>query len=326
MAPLSLIADRPPVRPLRQLACGARSDRACAAWSTSSPARTPALEVLDGLCAWLRESGDWDVLRIVRPQFGSADPRSTAGRGEPVGLGVRRLLEPPLDHLSARPARRRRGLAEAPRRPRLAQGHALGAAQVRRVRGGEIVRGGRRRRSCPRRSTPSSACCASGGATTEVYFAHDPEFRGLVHEAVPRWPTTGSAWITVARDDDRHPGRARNARPERLRDGTHRRDDRRRRLPARSRSASISSTTGIGEAVRRGCHNYDFLWVGGYKESFWHAQPRHLESAMVGRGLIGRLAAGCAGPASLRSAMTVRAAERTGATGQHLHVRAMYSG
>ena len=37
--------------------------------------------------------------------------------------------------------------------------------------------------------------------------------------------------------------------------------------------------------------NYDFLWVGGYKESFWHATPRHLESAMVGRGVIGKVAA-----------------------------------
>ena len=48
---------------------------------------------------------------------------------------------------------------------------------------------------------------------------------------------------------------------------------------------------GLAEAVRRGCHNYDFLWVGGYKESFWHAVPRHLESAMVGRGLVGRFVA-----------------------------------
>jgi hypothetical protein len=49
---------------------------------------------------------------------------------------------------------------------------------------------------------------------------------------------------------------------------------------------------GIGEAVRRGCHTYDFLWVGGYKQSFWHAEPQHLDSAMVGRGLIGRPLAG----------------------------------
>jgi CelD/BcsL family acetyltransferase involved in cellulose biosynthesis len=48
---------------------------------------------------------------------------------------------------------------------------------------------------------------------------------------------------------------------------------------------------GIEEAVRRGCHTYDFLWLGSYKQEFWHAQPRYLESAVVGRGVVGRLAA-----------------------------------
>jgi CelD/BcsL family acetyltransferase involved in cellulose biosynthesis len=47
----------------------------------------------------------------------------------------------------------------------------------------------------------------------------------------------------------------------------------------------------IGEAVRRGCTTYDFLWAGGYKESFWHAQPRTLESRTYGRGLRGALVA-----------------------------------
>jgi len=47
----------------------------------------------------------------------------------------------------------------------------------------------------------------------------------------------------------------------------------------------------IGEAVRRGCHTYDLLWAGGYKESFWRAQPRVLETAYVGRGIVGTLAA-----------------------------------
>ena len=53
-----------------------------------------------------------------------------------------------------------------------------------------------------RRSTPSSGCCANAGATGEVYFAHDPEFRGFVHEAVPAMVEHGGAWVTVARDDD----------------------------------------------------------------------------------------------------------------------------
>lgn len=45
----------------------------------------------------------------------------------------------------------------------------------------------------------------------------------------------------------------------------------------------------IGEAVARGAATYDFLWVGGYKETFWHATPRRTTSLVVGRGRIGRL-------------------------------------
>jgi hypothetical protein len=73
---------------------------------------------------------------------------------------------------------------------------------------------------------------------------------------------------------------------------------------------------GIGEAVRRGCHTYDFLWVGGYKQSYWHAVPRQLDSAVIGRGLIGRplariLARRDAGP-DATPAVPDRTAESTG--------------
>ncbi len=47
----------------------------------------------------------------------------------------------------------------------------------------------------------------------------------------------------------------------------------------------------IVTAIERGCTTYDFLWVGGYKEAFWHARPQRLESAVVGRGLLGHAAA-----------------------------------
>ncbi len=116
------------------------------------------------------------------------------------------------------------------------------------------------------------------------------QFRGFVHEAVPQMVENGGGWITVARDDSGIQGvlvsLAQNGYAMAL---------------------TIAMTTdeaykpfslgkhlfdeGLAEAVRRGCHNYDFLWVGGYKESFWHATPRHLESAMVGRGVIGKLVA-----------------------------------
>ncbi|MDP2350928.1 MAG: GNAT family N-acetyltransferase [Chloroflexota bacterium] len=45
----------------------------------------------------------------------------------------------------------------------------------------------------------------------------------------------------------------------------------------------------IDACIERGVETYDFLWVGGYKEAFWGATPRRLESLVVGRGPIGGL-------------------------------------
>ncbi len=45
----------------------------------------------------------------------------------------------------------------------------------------------------------------------------------------------------------------------------------------------------IDACVERGVETYDFLWAGGYKETFWGATPRRLESLVVGRGPIGSL-------------------------------------
>ncbi len=45
----------------------------------------------------------------------------------------------------------------------------------------------------------------------------------------------------------------------------------------------------IDAAVERGAASYDFLWVGGYKETFWGARPHRLESLVVGRGPFGSL-------------------------------------
>jgi CelD/BcsL family acetyltransferase involved in cellulose biosynthesis len=46
----------------------------------------------------------------------------------------------------------------------------------------------------------------------------------------------------------------------------------------------------IRTAIEHGCRTYDFLMAGEYKERFWHAEPRTLESRVVGRGGRGTLA------------------------------------
>ena len=124
-------------------------------------------------------------------------------------------------------------------------------------------------------------------AEKEVYFARDPSFRGLIHEAIPALAERGDAWLTVARDENGIQGVlvsvAQNGFAMALMVAMT--------TDSVYRPFSLGKhlfDVGLAEAVRRGCRNYDFLWVGGYKETFWHATPRLLESAMVGRGLVGR--------------------------------------
>lgn len=45
----------------------------------------------------------------------------------------------------------------------------------------------------------------------------------------------------------------------------------------------------IDRCAERGAETYDFLWVGGYKEAFWGATARRMESIVIGRGLVGSL-------------------------------------
>jgi len=89
VAALSVIADRPPVRPIRQLAL----------WGTIGPRMRGLADVLarddvradvmDGFAAWLRESNEWDALRIVRPQAGSPTPARLRQESEAAGWSYR---------------------------------------------------------------------------------------------------------------------------------------------------------------------------------------------------------------------------------------------
>ena len=245
--------------------------------------------VLDSLATWLRDSGEWDLLRIVRPQVGSATPerlRAQAGaagwkyaaysnvRSTTFQLDLPDSIEGWEKHLGSKSRKVMRW-------------------EMRKFadfRGGVIEA-----------AVPASALTESLDAIErllherwgdgEVYFAHDSEFRGLIHESVPALVGQGGAWVTVARDESRIQGvlvsMAQNGYAMAL-------------MIAMTTDPAYKAFSlgkhlfdaGLAEAVRRGCHNYDFLWVGGYKESFWHATPRHMESAMVGNGILGRLTAG----------------------------------
>lgn len=289
IAPLSLLADRPPLRPLRQLYF----------WGTTGPrmrglvdlvARDAAeAQVLHSFGDWLRnDAGAWDVLRVLRPPHGSPTPAMVREAAGQAGWSY-------VDYRTLRSTTYQLDLPDS------ADGwrHHLGS-KTRKVMRWEVrkfadFRGGRFEAAVADGQLPEALAAAERllrdrWAEGEVYFSADPGFAGLVNEAVPAMARQGSAWVTIARDEQGIHGALVSLA-----------------LNGHAMALMVAMTTdpvyrsfslgkhlfdvGIGEAVARGCRVYDFLWVGGYKESFWHAEPRHLDSAIVGRGLIGRVAA-----------------------------------
>ncbi len=289
VAPLGLLADRPRLRPLRQLYF----------WGTTGPrmrglvdvvaadARTD--EVLHGFTDWLgAAAGPWDLLRIVRPPVGSRTPAA-------VGAIA---AERRWTYARYRTLRSTTYQLDLPDSTDGWQRH-LGS-KTRKVMRWEVrkfgeFRGGRFETAVAPDDLPEALGAVERLLTerwsdTEVYFRGDPAFSALLNEAVPHMASHGAAWVTVARDDDGIHGvlvsLAQNGRAMALMVAMT--------TDPAYRPFSLGKhlfDLGIGEAVARGCRVYDFLWVGGYKESFWHAVPREMESAMVGRGVIGRLAA-----------------------------------
>ena len=284
VAPLTLIADRPPLRPIRQLAW----------WGNVGPrmrglvdvvARDEARDdVLDSLGAWLRHERDWDVLRILRPQFGSPTPahlRTDSSHAGWTYAGYANLRSTTYQ-------------IDLPDSEDGWQSY-LGS-KARKVMRWELrkfgERGGQLVAAVPAEEIGDALDAVERllrerWGDKEVYFAPDSRFRALIHEAVPALALRGDAWVTTARDENGIEGvlvsLAQNGYAMAL-------------MVAMTsdpvyRPFSLGKhlfDAGLAEAVKRGCRNYDFLWVGGYKESFWHATPRLLESAFVGRGVVGR--------------------------------------
>jgi CelD/BcsL family acetyltransferase involved in cellulose biosynthesis len=284
VAPLSLIADRPPIRPVRQLAWWGSVGPRMRGLSDVVATDDARDGVLDSLCEWLGAESRWDVLRVLRPQFESRTPGRLEKEARSAGWAY-------ADYANLRSTTYQ---VDLPDSEEGWQGH-LGS-KARKVmrwemrkfaeRGGEVIA------AIPAEEIGAAldACerlLRERWGANEVYFAKDPQFRGLVHEALPLLARTGDAWLTVARDEDGIQGVlvsiAHNGYAMALMVAMT--------SVAVYRPFSLGKhlfDVGLAESVRRGCRNYDFLWVGGYKESFWHATPRLLESAFIGRGFIGR--------------------------------------
>jgi CelD/BcsL family acetyltransferase involved in cellulose biosynthesis len=284
IAPLSLIADRPPIRPIRQLAWWGSVGPRMRGLSDVVATDAARDAVLDSLCAWLSEDTKWDVLRVLRPQFGSASPARLRRAADDAGWAY-------ADYANLRSTTFQ---VDLPGDEEGWQKH-LGS-KARKVMRWEMrkfaERGGTITAAVDVDSVPEAldACerlLRERWGENEVYFARDASFRGLLHESIPTLAQRGDAWLTVARDEAGIQGVlvsiAQNGWAMALMVAMT--------TDAVYRPFSLGKhlfDVGLAEAVKRGCRNYDFLWVGGYKESFWHATPRLLESAFVGRGVIGK--------------------------------------
>lgn len=284
IAPLGLSRSRPRLRPLGQLNF----------WGTTGPLMRGLVDVvasdaarptvLDSFCAWLAETADWDVLRL-RPAVGSPTPARLAVEAPKVGWTY-------VPYRSLRSTTYQLALPDSTNGW---QAHLSGKTRKGmrwELRKFADFRGGRLEHVTEERDLAEALdaverLLAARWGSQEIYFRLDARFRDQIGEAIPRMVALGVAWVTVARDEAGIQGclvstaQSGHAMALLLASTT----------AAEYRPFSLGKhlfDAGIGEAVERGCRDYDFLWVGAYKEDFWHAEARALETALVGRGLIGR--------------------------------------
>lgn len=241
--------------------------------------------ILAGLAAWLRDgSVRWDVLNALRLPPGSQTPATLVEAGAEAGWRTVRLtgvvrsvtyvIELPADldgwarHLGPKA---RHNMRTEERRFQRAGG------------------------SFEQRTDPGVAAAAVAAirrlmaarwGDEELDFGPDPAFEPFLVDAFGALLGAGAMWVDLARDASGIRAClvtfALNRRAVALVMGVSYDDD--------VRKMSLGKglfDRSISEAIRRGCTTYDFLWAGGYKESFWHAEPRTLESLVQGRGLRG---------------------------------------
>ena len=241
--------------------------------------------ILGGFTGWLRNGSlRWDVLNALRLPPGSLTPAALLAAGDESGWRTVRLtgvvrsvtyvIELPADlegwarHLG--PKARHNMRTEERRFER------LGGSYEQRTDPGVAVDA----------VAAIRRLMAARWGDEELDFGPDPAFEPFLVDAFGALLRAGSMWIDVARDASGIRAClvtfALNGRAVALVMGVSYDDD--------VRKMSLGKglfDRSISEAIRRGCTTYDFLWAGGYKETFWHAEPRTLESLVQGRGLRG---------------------------------------
>jgi CelD/BcsL family acetyltransferase involved in cellulose biosynthesis len=241
--------------------------------------------VLAGVTDWLRDGSQrWDVLNGLRLPAGSETPAALIEAGADAGWRTVRLTGVV------------RSVTYVIELPADLDGWArhLGSKARHNMRT-EENRFGRAGGSFEQRTDPAVAVDAVDAirrlmavrwGDEELDFGPDPAFEPFLVDAFGALLGAGAMWADIARDVSGIRAClvtfALNGRAVALVMGVSYDDD--------VRKMSLGKglfDRSISEAIRRGCSTYDFLWAGGYKESFWHAEPRTLESLVQGRGLRG---------------------------------------
>jgi len=198
VAPMVLIADRPPIRPVRQLALWGSVGPRMRGLTDIVATNEARANVLDSFATWLAGNDEWDILRVVRPQFESQTPARLRAEASKANWAYARYAN----------LRSTTFQVDLPNSEEGWQKHL--SSKTRKVmrwemrkfaeRGGEVVA------AVPPNDVPAALDAVERllrerWGDKEVYFARDPSFSALVHEAIPALADRGDAWLTVARDE-----------------------------------------------------------------------------------------------------------------------------
>lgn len=296
-------------RPIRELAFWAGGGSLLSGCVDLLAAEADRPAALAELGAWLRAPGnDWDVLHFLRLPYGSSSAVALRAWADAA----------PWRYLSLTGAFRSETFTiDLPADAAGWHGH-LGPKARHNMRR-EVRLFARQRGGTIERVVDATAAVELVAALErlmgrrwgdeEKYFRHDPAFGGFVLDALASMLLNGSAYAFVARDGGGIRACLVNfalaGRAVAVLIGV----DRDPAFRAFSLGKNLFDAA-IDEAVARGCRSYDFLWVGGYKETFWHAAPRRLESGLVARGTTGALVAAYAAMRRLALPRLARALRR----------------
>jgi CelD/BcsL family acetyltransferase involved in cellulose biosynthesis len=239
---------------------------------------------------WLEDdAGPWDTLDLLRLPFGSSTPaaleRGPWRRASLTGVvrSVEYVVAIPADAEEWPGPLGRKARYNLRREARLYEEEAGGAFE-------RVADPGRVDAIV---STLRELLAARWGAN-EAYFTREPRWARFLGDVMSSGFASGSVVAFVARRAERVDGcvltltAGRSTVPFLVAFRTE--PD----LARYSVGKSLFARS-IQDAAARGAREYDFLTIGDYKESFWGAEGRALESSVLGRGPVGRAVAGYAG-------------------------------